>query len=95
METNCRLGRSVKRHETIGTAHYERGSPVGICNARVSLRGSDVSRRSTVHRIPITEQGVYTGRRKDCRNAALRSLFRYGRGALAAVRVVWMETVVA
>jgi hypothetical protein len=74
METNRRLGSSVKRHEAIGTVHYERGSPVGICNARFSFRGSDVSRRPTVHR-PINEQCVYTGRRKDRLNAALRSLF--------------------
>jgi hypothetical protein len=74
LETNRRLDSSINRHEATGTTHYERDSPVGICNARFSFRGSDVSCRSTVHRISINEQCVYTGCRKDCRNAALRSL---------------------
>lgn len=74
LETNRRPDSSINRHEATGTTHYERGSPVGICNARFSFRGSDVSCRSTVYRISINEQCVYTGCRKDCRNAALRSL---------------------
>jgi hypothetical protein len=72
-ETIRTLDSSINRREATGATHYERDSPVGICNARFSFRGSDVSCRSTVHRISINEQCVYTDCRKDCRNAALRS----------------------
>lgn len=74
LETDPLDSNSIKPAEATGTTRHERDSPVGICTARLSFRCSDVSRRPTVHRISIKERYVYTGRRKDRRNAALRSL---------------------